>query len=695
MKTFNDICLRLLFTLVVSCLCIPASSADSVINEIVISADLRDAKLLESAASVTVLDSQDIAKRQARHLEQLLNLAPNVNFSSGASRGRFIQIRGIGERSQFIEPLNPSVGILIDGIDFTGIAGAATTMDIQQVEILRGPQGTLYGANALAGLINLQAVQPSKEIMGNVMMSLADYHNQTLSAGFGGPISEKLAYRFAAQKHTSDGYVQNAFLNRNDTDNIDELSFRSIVDWQANDDISLKLTVFHVDVDNGYDAFSLDNTRSTLSDNPGHDRHKATGLSLFSDWRGNTNFNLVTLLSYGNNKLEYGYDEDWTYTSICEDFTCVDDSYAATDNYARDSENTSFDVRVISKEDQQIFSGTTDWVLGLYWRDQDEHLLREYTYDTDFTSDFKTENIAIYGQLDSHLWDDLTLTVGVRLENRQASYRDNELVAHTADEDLWGGRLALQYQVADNRMIYALVSRGFKAGGVNSDPNLAAIDREFDTEYMWNIETGIKGGWLDGAVQAQIAAFYQLRDDIQIKQSLVRSIEGTQADSNTDYLVNAAAGKNYGIEAEFNWLLSSDVTLFGTIGWLETEYDIPMSVALDRREQAQAPAYQFSVGSRVRITNNLFFTVDIEGKDEFFLSSRHSSKTQSYELFNATISYNRNDWELSFWGRNLTDKDVVVRGFRFGNDPRKGYVTEPYYQFGAPRVLGVTAKYEF
>lgn len=696
MKTFNDIYLRLLFTLVVSCLCIPASSADGVINEIVISADLRDAKLLESAVSVTVLDSQAIAKRQARHLEQLLNLAPNVNFASGASRGRFIQIRGIGERSQFIEPLNPSVGILIDGIDFTGIAGAATTMDIQQVEILRGPQGTLYGANALAGLINLQAVQPSKELMGNVMVSLADYHNQTFSTGFGGPISEKLAYRFAAQKHTSDGYVQNTFLNRNDTDNIDELSFRSIVDWQANEDTNFKLTAFHVDADNGYDAFSLDNRRSTLSDNPGHDRHKATGLSLLSDWRGNTNFDLVTLLSYGDNNLEYGYDEDWTYNDVCVDFTCVYDSYASIDNYTRDSKNTSFDVRVISKEDQQIFSGTTDWVLGFYWRDQDERLLREYTYATaDFTSDFKTENTAIYGQLDSHLSDDLTLTVGVRLENRQANYRDNELVAHTVDENLWGGRLALQYQVADNRMIYALVSRGYKAGGVNSDPNLAAIDREFDTEYMWNIETGIKGAWLDDAVQAQIAAFYQLRDDIQIKQSLVQSIEGTQATSFTDYFGNAAAGKNYGIEAEFNWLLSGVVTLFGTVGWLETEYDIPMSVVLDRREQAHAPAYQFSIGSRVRITNNLSFTVDIEGKDEFFLSSRHSSKTQSYELFNATINYNRDDWELSFWGRNLTDKDVVVRGFgSFGNDPRKGYVTESYYQFGAPRVLGLTVKYE-
>ena len=124
------------------------STAEQTIEEIIVTSDFRDLSLLETAASITILDDSKISQRNAKHLEQLLNMAPNVNFSSGASRGKFIQIRGIGERSQFIEPLNPSVGILVDGIDFTGIAGAATTMDTKQVEILRGPQGTLYGTNA-------------------------------------------------------------------------------------------------------------------------------------------------------------------------------------------------------------------------------------------------------------------------------------------------------------------------------------------------------------------------------------------------------------------------------------------------------------------------------------------------------------------------------------------------------------------
>ncbi len=688
---------KALFFALVCCLFTPLASADKVIEEIIVSADLRDSKLLESAASITVINNQAILQRQARHLEQLLNLAPNVNFSSGASRGRFIQIRGIGERSQFIEPLNPSVGIMVDGIDFTGIAGAATTMDIQQVEILRGPQGTLYGANALAGLVSLQAVQPSQQAQGNLEIVLADYNSQTLSAGFGGPVNENIGYRIAVQKHSSDGYIDNDFLNRSDTDNIDELSLRSIIDWQASPDTSLKLTVFHVDADNGYDAFSLDNSRHTLSDNPGQDRHEATAVAVQSSWQGNQSFELASTLSYANNNLEYGFDEDWTYSDICVDFACIFDGYASVDNYTRDSDNSSLDVRLISKDGGQIFNDTTDWVLGAYWREQDEQLLRQYSFAVgDFTSDFETSNRAVYAQLDSHLSSALTLVTGIRLENREADYSDSELVAHGVDEDLWGGRVALQYKTAPDTMLYGLVSRGYKAGGVNSDPALDAAEREFDTEQMWNFETGIKGLWLEGSLQAQLAVFYQLRDDIQIKQSLVQPIEDTNATSFTDYFGNAAQGSNFGAELEFNWLATDTMALFGSVGLLKTEYDTPLSETLDSREQAHAPSYQFALGASLQMTDTLALTVDVEGKDEFFLSSRHSAQTQSYELLNANMTYDTGDWQLSLWGRNLTDEDVIVRGFgSFGNDPRKGYITEPYYQFGAPRVFGLSGKYNF
>lgn len=672
-------------------------AAAELIEEVIVTSDFRDASLLDTAASVTIFDDLTIKNRQAKHLEQLLNLAPNVNFSSGASRGRFIQIRGIGERSQFIEPLNPSVGILVDGIDFTGIAGAATTMDIKQVEILRGPQGTLYGANALAGLINLTSNQPSEITQGSVSLGAGSHGTKSVSGALGGSLNNAMNYRVAAQSHTSDGYITNDFLKRDDTDNIDELSLRAIIDWRASDALSLKLTLFKVDADNGYDAFSLDNTRNTLSDKPGHDRQESTAFAVQSNWQANEQFDVVSLISFADSDLEYGYDEDWAFPAICAGQECDGWEYNSEDNYLRDRDNSTLDVKLVSKQSVNFLGKNAHWVLGVYAREQDEQLLRQYTYNAgDFSSSFDTENRAIYGQLDTDITSNVSLVTGLRLEGRKATYTDSDGVAHSVDENLWGGRIALQYKPNDRTMLYGLVSRGYKAGGVNSDPSLSAEDREFDTELMLNFETGVKGSWFEQRLQTRLSVFYQQRKDIQIKQSLVQSRDDSNASDFTDYFGNSGKGRNYGMEAEVNWLATEALSIQGSLGLLETEYDTPLSTTLDSRDQAHAPRYQFALGSSLRISENLSWTADIEGKDKFYLSSSHNEQSESYWLLNTNLAYSADQWTLSVWGRNLTNEDVIVRGFGgFGNDPRKYYATEPYYQFGEPRVFGVSGQYNF
>ena len=675
----------------------PLAAADKEIEEVIVTSDFRNATLLDTAASITIFDDSIIKNRQAKHLEELLNLAPNVNFSSGASRGRFIQIRGIGERSQFIEPLNPSVGILVDGIDFTGIAGAATTMDIKQVEILRGPHGTLYGANALAGLINLTSNQPTENVQGELSLAIGSHNTKTMAAAMGGSLSSDVNYRVAVQSHTSDGYTTNDFLIKDDTDNIDELSLRAIFDWQASDDLSLKLTLFRVDADNGYDAFSLDNTRNTLSDKPGHDRQESSAVALHSNWQANEQFDVVSLISFADSDLEYGYDEDWAFPAICAGQECDGWEYNSEDNYLRDRDNSTLDVKLVSKKPVSLLGRHADWVFGVYARQQDEQLLRQYTYNaSDFSSNFDTKNRAIYGQLDIDISSDLSLIAGLRLESRKATYNDSDGVDHRVDENLWGGRIALQYKLDDSAMVYGLVSRGYKAGGVNSDSSLSSQDREFDTELMWNFETGLKGSWFEQRLQTRVSVFYQQRKDIQIKQSLVQSRDDSNASDFTDYFGNSGKGTNYGMEVEVNWLASEVLSVQGSLGLLETDYDTPLSANLDRRDQAHAPLYQFALGASLQVSENLIWTADIEGKDKFYLSSSHDEQSESYWLLNTNLAYSADQWSLSVWGRNLTDKDVIVRGFGgFGNDPRKYYATEPYYQLGEPRTFGVSGQYNF
>lgn len=678
-----------------------------VTEEILVTADFRQTQALDLASSVSVIDAETIESRNAEHLADVLNLAPNVNFSTGSSRGRFFQIRGIGERSQFVEPINPSVGLIVDGIDLTGVGGAATTLDIQQVEILRGPQGTLYGANALAGLINMVSGQPTESLTGELNGTVAQYDTRTFSGVLSGPVNDKLGFRLALEQHSSDGYQENVFLGTDDNQNFDEQTARAKMSWQPSDDLHLDVTALYVDVDNGYDAFSLDNTRTTLSDQPGHDRQETLAASVNMRFQATEAYQLVTLFSHANSDLEYGYDEDWAYENLCVDFDCLYDGYNSFDNYLRDNRNATADFRLVSSNSDDELG----WLAGVYYRNQNENLRREYTYlSEDFLSDFSTKNRALYGQLDIPLAQKWQLVTGLRFEERDANYADSDGATFEPRENMWGGKLALEYRPAPDTLIYALASRGYKAGGFNSNQAIPAVDREFFTETMWNYETGVKGMAFERRLQAQLALFYQDRSDVQTKQSLVRPIEGELCPCRfIDYTTNAAAGNSYGVEAELNWQASARTELFASVGLLRSEFENFASFAhaqanddtgepfdLSGHELPHAPNYQFAMGALVNITERWYARVEVEGKDAFFFSSRHEAKSDAYELLNVRLGYTAEDWELALWGRNLTDEGYQTRGFgSFGNDPRKGYATEPYHQYGDPKIVGVSGTFSF
>jgi outer membrane receptor protein involved in Fe transport len=212
------------------------------------------------ALSATVLAEQHMQQRGAVHLENMISLAPNIASSSGASRNRFFQIRGIGERSQFVEPINPSVGVLLDGIDLSGSGGALTLYDLQQVEILRGPQGTLMGANALAGLIALRSTA-TDDVTREATAGIENNGGRHLGGRFGGVLGDRVSGRIAVQQFQSDGFVDNRWLDRDDTNQRDELTGRAALRWQATKH-ALEVAAYYTDIDNGYDAFSLDNIGS-------------------------------------------------------------------------------------------------------------------------------------------------------------------------------------------------------------------------------------------------------------------------------------------------------------------------------------------------------------------------------------------------------------------------------------------------
>src|ERR1700731_3666374 len=287
-------------------------SADETLQEIVVTASLRDTNAAELPQSVRVLAAATLQGAGEQHFEDVLALIPNLSWASGSSRPRFFQLRGIGEVEQYQGAPNPSVGFLIDDIDFSGVGMPATLFDTRQIEVLRGPQGTAYGANALAGLISVRTVDPGSDFELNSEVTGADYDTRAASLAVGdGFAGGSAGWRLVAQQYLSDGFRHDAYLNENSTNGYDEGTLRGKLRWQLTDSLRADLTLMHVNINNGYDGWSIYNTYTTYSNQPGRDAQLSNGaaLRLVDSIQGVGELRSVT--STANSKITYSFDGDW------------------------------------------------------------------------------------------------------------------------------------------------------------------------------------------------------------------------------------------------------------------------------------------------------------------------------------------------------------------------------------------------
>lgn len=658
------------------------------IEEIVVTATFRGDELYQVPSSIGVVPAEAIARRGATHLEEILNMIPNVNYSKGASRVRFLQIRGIGERGQFREPLNSSVGLIVDGVDLSGIGTVAMLFDVEQVEVLRGPQGTRYGANALAGLVNVVTRAPTDANEGELQLFAGNYGALGVGTAVSGPVSDNARGRLAVRVDRGDGFIENGHLGADDTDNTDEKLVRGRVSWDTGEASTFDIAAGYINANNGYDAFSLDNVRTTLADQPGHDRQETLYGSAGLRLDENPAFTVEAHVGAARSDIEYGYDADWVFVGFHPW------GYSGTDNYLRDRNTMTAEVRLVSKESGELLGGATAWTAGAYTLRQDVALTRQSTFiDSDFTSDFGIDRFAVFGQTETALDASSTLTVGLRLERHSSSYDDSVGVSYAPGDSLVGGRVAFDREFAPGVVGYGTVSRGYKAGGFNIDGTLPADLRLYEPEILWNFEGGLKGRAADGRLSFRGSVFHMRRDAVQIDSSIVIVQEDGSSEF-IDFVGNAAEGTNSGVEVDVEVTPTDGISLYARVGLLRSEYEDYINgegMNLDGRTQAHAPGYQFSVGADFTFGEGYFARVDMDGRDEFYFSDSHNEKSEPYTLLNASVGYRGGDWSVTAWARNLADEDYFVRGFFFGNDPRDGYTDRVFTQLGEPRRFGITA----
>ena len=710
------------------------SNTDPQLDEIVVTATLRSAPAIDVPASVTVLDRQTLRDAGRTNFEDVLGLIPNLNWAGDTSLPRYFQLRGIGELEQYQGAPNPSVGFLIDDIDFSGLGTAGTLYDIDQIDVLRGPQPTRYGANALAGLIYLRSAEPTDTFYGRVDLNGGDYDTKSEAAVISGPIdSLDSGFRLAAQHYYTDGYYHNLYLNRDDTNRQDEYTFRAKWIFKPSDRLRIELIALQVNIDNGYDAYAIDNSRNTESDQPGIDSQHSTGVSIRAHYLPSDTVGFTAIATYAKSVIKYSYDGDWGNPVLWAPDAAV---YQYSEIQDRDRTTKTLELR-FGTESSQGFG----WLVGFYGNQLDESLidlsLGNYQSlglppdpandqsDNVINSDYRARNVALFGELDGDLAADLRWSVGLRGERWSANYQGtttdflgtntgytNAAVTPTAIEsvtpatlspanNLWGGHASLIYRLDSGQSIYAAVSRGYKAGGFNLSQGLLPSQLSFNPETDVNFETGYKADVLDHRLKIDADVFYLYRQDAQIKSSF-------QSDpTNPDYFVyytgNAASGRNYGLESDAEWRATDRVTLGADLGLLQTHFENFMqqqgssgatSVSVSR-ELANAPHWQAAVNATYRDPRGPFARIDVTGMGGYYFDLPPNYTTSKpYGLLNAKIGWETPKWSAYLSGRNLLDKRYPVRGFYFGDVP-PNFSNEVYIQLGDPRtwVASVTVNF--
>ena len=702
----------------------------SLINgkEIIVQTDLGTQNLFNSPSSITLLNRRELESKNLNHFQNLIDLIPNFNYAGGTSRPRFFQIRGIGERSQYLGDGAPnfSVGFMVDGIDFSGIGMNGMLFDVQQIEVFKGPQSSIYGSNALAGLINITYTDPTPFINGKSLISIGSDNNKLAGFAIGGPLFKNLLFRFAFQKNMQNGFRDNNYRNVNHSNNRDELYNRIKLNWAISPQVNLHYVGFNSNLNNRYDAWAIDNNTNfiTYSDEQGMDSQKSYSSAYkvhFTDIIGANAFYQYT---NSTNKMEHSYDGDWANNNYWLEFPYNFNpnftfwEYSFFDKTLRNRYKDSHEVRVSSDNNSYI-----SWIIGYFstlTKESDSATGWLFGGEATSTStNFNLINTAVYGQTSLSISDNLNIILNLRNEDIITTYLSEGLnwnwdandfvaipeISEEIQHSFSGGKLATVFTFNNLINVFTSISKGYKAGGINQNPYLSKSNRFFDPEFNTNVEAGIK--FSSNQLIANLTLFSMNRNNQQVQ------ISSQQEEGNPNsfyfYTSNATTGLNQGIEIDSKIKLTDDVVFRVSCGLLKTHVESytywindSTTTILGNRDQAMAPLYNFSIGANYLHSSGLFTDVEYTGKDEYYFSDSHNQKSDAYQLLNLTMGYSFNKWSISLWGKNILDTRYATRGFYFGNEPiwneeesKHEYPDKLYVSYGDPLQYGVTVKYHF
>ncbi|MFT5497647.1 MAG: iron complex outermembrane receptor protein [Kiritimatiellia bacterium] len=679
------------------------------LTTVIVTAEKREADMEKLPIAMSHLDFDRLSSGALHDLEALKFEVPGLQLGHGTADTK-IAMRGIRNSSELVTlGADTAVAMHADGVYLARSHAARINLfDVERIEVLRGPQSTLYGRNAIGGAINVIPVRPTAERDAYLRLGYGSYDRILVEGAAGGTVAENLFGRISFQHDQQDGYGDNLFNGSNYEDE-NHTAFRGQLTLAPHDRAELRLSAHY---------FTLDQVQSVYTDGTVSGRPTTAELPPFNGSlaTGKRNVNQNTRAFderefYGAAAtLELQYP-----THLLRSITAFEqmDVHNLTDTDDTEVNQLVFDDRQeaqqFSEELQLIsqYEGRFNYILGLnlFHEEMDELAVLTFSpapgvqVPLSSKADFETDALSFYMQLDHAINERLKLSVGGRYNYDEKQFKEKAAVptpfTNDTDEswDAFPWKISLAYQADQATQVYVSTATGFKSGGfnLNQGPNT----QPYDQEDLITYEAGVKSR-LSEKLQANLAFFTSVYEDIQLA-----SIETASVVIN-----NGADADIHGIEAEFIAKASDALTLYVNGTWLDSAFQREVQVDsgnlgagpqnLKGNQLPQTPEFSVNTGitysQQLPDNNGLVRTrLDYSWRDEvFFTQFNHPALADGATgHFNAFITYMTpsHDWQLQLYGKNLTDEESVSNAI--SSSSLAGFPVRTFLD--PPRTVGVTA----
>ncbi len=695
---------------------INANAQDTLmLEEVMVTATRRETGLQDTAASIAAVTGNDLKNQGITDFSGVSDAISGLtlDFPSNAINAA-IYMRGVGTTGAATVQ---SVSTMIDGV-YQIRQGVAFTelMDIQRVEVLRGPQGTLFGKNSTSGAIRIFTADPdTNEFSGNIQAVVGNLNAREKRIILNIPLIEgKLAARFSGYDVDRDGYTKNFFLDE-ETRNVDREGWRAKLLWNATDDLQVKFTAEKHDQTSNQDNAIVKYSPLALETAVARGASPLPEVSLgrYADSAsGETAENVERYIlnitwDVANHTLStlHSREDNITFLNLDRDETA---------SPGVSTVNTGpLDIETHEIQWSSNFDGPFSYLIGYYKQDEDSLSITSIPGIFSGTTAIAIGSDGQFANATYDFTDQWSLSLGIRKDEdeRTGSNRNVDLPV-TFEETTYSAKIT--YQHDDDRMFYFSHDKGFKSGGVNREfsrcglvPGAACLDPDnyvWDPEIAYNYEVGIKSEWYDNRLRLNGAIFFTTFEDFQVSENVPAGA--------TVIVTNAAEVETKGVELDFSALISDSVTLSGSMTYVQSEYtdfegapcaEYATSTTstctqdLSGKTLDHAPELSFNLGADYRAPLaafdgvELFGRLDVVYKDDqnLYVFLSEDTEEDAYAVWNARFGLESvGNWKLTLWGKNITDEDYRTSADLFGDG---GLSAVP----GIQATYGLTADWYF